>query len=261
MPIITLTTDFGTRDGYVGAVKGVITRVVREHVVGREWSSAKIVDIAHDMPPQDIARARLTVSRYWRRFPAGTVHLVVVDPGVGTRRAALAVESDGRFLVGPDNGVLSPGITLRESTVVELDVPGGASATFHGRDVFAPAAARLACGEPISILGRRHRSSVIMHTPVAVRGEGGTVSGEVISLDRFGNAITNIEDFGGGSITVAGWVIPIVRTFADVTVGASCALVGSAGLLEVAVRDGSAAKILKLKVGVPVEAVPAPSPL
>jgi S-adenosylmethionine hydrolase len=187
------------------------------------------------------------------------VHLVVVDPGVGTPRAALAVASDGRFLVGPDNGVLSPAIAIANSVVINLDVPGGASPTFHGRDVFAPAAARIARGEPMEILGRRHRSSVMMHTPVPVRGSGGSMAGEVIAIDRFGNAITNLEATDGDTIAVGGWVVPVVRTFADVRVGNSCALLGSAGLLEIAVRDGSAETSLGLRVGMPVESVPAPS--
>lgn len=244
-PVITLLTDFGTADGYVGEMKGVLASLAPD---------ASIVDISHDIPPQDIARARLTVSRYWRRFPRGTVHVVVVDPGVGTGRAALAVESEGRFLVGPDNGVLSPAIASPGATVVALDVPGGASPTFHGRDVFAPAAARLARGEPIGILGDRHRTSVVMRTPVPVRGDGGVVTGEVIAIDRFGNAITNIEATAAETLVVSGWVVPVVRTFADVEVGRSCALVGSAGLVEVAVRDGSAASVLGITVGTPVEA-------
>jgi len=244
-PIVTLLTDFGTADGYVAEMMGVLLSLAPE---------ARIVNVSHDIPPQDIARARLTLSRYWRRFPRGTVHLVVVDPGVGTSRAALAVESDGRFLVGPDNGVLSPAIIRGESVVVELDVPGGASPTFHGRDVFAPAAARLAHGEPLAILGRRHRSSVVMRTPAPVRDRDGAMTGEVIAIDRFGNAITNLDAAPSDSLVVASWVIPVVRTFADVEVGRTCALVGSAGLLEVAVRDGNAAKSLGLRVGTPVEA-------
>jgi hypothetical protein len=244
-PAITLLTDFGTADGYVGEMKGVLASLAPE---------SSIVDVSHDIPPQDIARARLAVSRYWRRFPRGTVHVVVVDPGVGTARAALAVASDGRYLVGPDNGVLSPAIALPGAVVVALDVPGGASPTFHGRDVFAPAAARLARGEPIEILGVRHRSSVVMRTPVPVRGEGGIVTGEVIAVDRFGNAITNIEATAAATLVVSGWVVPIVRTFADVEVGRACALVGSAGLVEVAVRDGNAAKALGITVGTRVEA-------
>jgi len=247
--IITLLTDFGTADGYVAEMKGVLLSLAPD---------AEVVDVAHDVPPQDVTRARLAVARYWRRFPAGTVHVVVVDPGVGSARAALAVESDGRFLVGPDNGVLSPAISLVHSTVVNLDVPGGASPTFHGRDVFAPAAARLARGEPIDILGRHHRASVILRTPVAVRGDTGSLSGEVIAIDRFGNAITNLEAADGDTVSAGGWVVPVVRTFADVRVGSSCALIGSAGLLEIAVRDGNAATALGLQVGMPVEAVPAP---
>ncbi|HVZ49193.1 MAG TPA: SAM-dependent chlorinase/fluorinase [Gemmatimonadaceae bacterium] len=243
-PIITLLTDFGTADGYVAEMVGVLMSLAPE---------ARIVNVSHEIPPQDIARARLSLSRYWRRFPRGTVHLVVVDPGVGTARAALAVDSDGRFLVGPDNGVLSPAISVGDSAVVQLDVPGGASPTFHGRDVFAPAAARLARGEPLAILGRRHRSSVVVHTPVPVRTGDGVVSGEVIAIDRFGNAITNLEHAESDTVVVAGWVIPVVRTFADVDVGRTCALVGSAGLLEVAVRDGSAARTLGLAVGTTVE--------
>lgn len=243
-PVITLLTDFGTADGYVAEMTGVIVSLAPD---------ARIVDVSHDIPPQDIARARLTLSRYWRRFPRGTIHVVVVDPGVGTPRAALAAESDGRFLVGPDNGVLSPAIVQDQSVVVQLDVPRDASATFHGRDVFAPTAARLARGEPLEVLGRRHGSPVVLRTPAPVRSGDGGVSGEVIAIDRFGNAITNLDAAASDTIVVAGRVVPVVRTYADVEVGRICALVGSAGLLEVAVRDGSAARALGIEVGAAVE--------
>jgi len=248
--IVTLLTDFGTVDGYVAEMKGVIKSLAPD---------AEIVDATHDIPPQDVTRARLTLSRYWRRFPVGTVHVAVVDPGVGTARAALAVESDGRFLIGPDNGVLSPAFTIEGSNAVQLDVPGGASPTFHGRDVFAPAAARIARGDPLDILGRRFRPSVVMHTPVPRRGFGGAQSGEVIAIDRFGNAITNLESANGNVVAVRGKLVPTVRTFSEVGVGEPCALVGSAGLLEIAVRDGNAALILGLAVGTPVETDAAPS--
>src|SRR5512142_86572 len=122
-PIITLITDFGTADGYVGEVKGVLMSSIPD---------VELVDITHDIPPQDVERARLTVARVWRRFPAGAIHLVVVDPGVGSARAALAVASDGRFLVGADNGVLSPALLAPGARAVVLNVPPGVSATFHG---------------------------------------------------------------------------------------------------------------------------------
>ncbi|MDA1080873.1 MAG: SAM-dependent chlorinase/fluorinase [Gemmatimonadetes bacterium] len=241
--VVTLLSDFGTVDGYVAEMKAVIASLAPD---------ANIVDATHDIPAQDVARARLTLARYWRRFPRGTVHLAVVDPGVGTRRVALAVASDGRFLVGPDNGVLSAAFGVEGAYAVQLDVPGGAAPTFHGRDVFAPAAARLAAGEPIEILGRRYRPSVVLNTPVPVRSDDGTQSGEVIAIDRFGNAITNLEATAATDVSVAGRSVPVVRTFSDVGVGEECALVGSAGLLEIAVRDGSAAVALGLGVGMPV---------
>ena len=140
--IITLLTDFGTADGYVGEMKGVLLTGAPE---------ATLVDISHEIPAQDVESARLTLARVWRRFPPGTVHLVVVDPGVGTERGALAVASDDRFLVGPDNGVLSPALLIAGTRVVALETPPNASATFHGRDVFAPAAARLASGDRLQV--------------------------------------------------------------------------------------------------------------
>src|SRR5215207_4722490 len=182
-PIITLLTDFGTADGYVAELKGVLLSSASE---------ALLVDLSHEIPPQDIETARLAVARYWRRFPAGTVHVVVVDPGVGSARAALAVDSDDRFLVGPDNGVLSPSLLAGGARAVSLPVPAVAAATFHGRDVFAPAAARLALGAPIDTLGAACHDPVIRRTPEARRGENGAVLGEVIAIDRFGNAISNL---------------------------------------------------------------------
>ena len=119
-PVITLLTDFGTADGYVGEMKGVLLARVPD---------ATLVDITHDIPPQDVEAARLTLARVWRRFPAGTVHLVVVDPGVGTERSAIAVKSDKRWLVGPDNGVLSPSLLVAGACAVTLDIPPNASAS------------------------------------------------------------------------------------------------------------------------------------
>jgi len=249
MPVITLLTDFGTADGYVGEMKGVIYAMLPQ---------AQVVDIAHDVAPQDVDGARLAIARYWRRFPLGTVHLVVVDPGVGTARAALAVHSDGRFLVGPDNGVLSPALLRADARVVELAMPAQASATFHGRDVFAPAATRLAGGSPLEALGTTYDAPVLRRTPEARRQADGTVSGEVIAVDRFGNLITNLVAPRGGSVMLGGRVVPIVRSYGDGASGDVVALTGSSGLLEIAVRDGSACRTLEAARGVPVLLRPAP---
>jgi hypothetical protein len=239
-PIITLTTDFGTADGYVGELKGVLFSTVPD---------AQLVDITHDISPQDVERARLTVARTWRRFPAGSIHLVVVDPGVGSARAALAVASDGRFLIGPDNGVLSPALLVPDARVVALHVPHGASSTFHGRDVFAPAAAALARGESIDALGVEARSPVIRRTPEPTRRADGSLEGEVIVVDHFGNAVTNLISLRGGTIEVGSAMVPVRRTYADARVGEPVAVVGSTGFIEVAIRDGDAARALQLSRG------------
>ncbi len=239
--IVTLTTDFGTADGYVGEMKAVL------HA---QAPGATIVDITHDIPRHDVAHARLAVARFWRRFPSGTVHLVVVDPGVGSPRAALAVTCEGRYLVGPDNGVLSPALVDASATAVALRVPADASATFHGRDVFAPAAAALARGEPITALGSPPDNAPIVHRiPEPVRGPGGTIEGEVVAIDRFGNAITNLTADGVAAAVVGHRTIPIHRAYADVAVGEALAVVGSGGAIEISVRNDSAARALHLSRG------------
>jgi hypothetical protein len=242
-PLITLLTDFGTADGYVGEMKGVLLARAPD---------ATLVDITHEIPAQDVELARLTLARVWRRFPAGTVHLVVVDPGVGTDRAALAVKSDGRSFVGPDNGVLSPALLVAGACVVTLEIPANASASFHGRDVFAPAAASLALGASVESLGRASRQPIIRRTPEPQRLEDGVLAGVVISVDRFGNAITNLVGLRAGIVELAGATLPLRRTYGDVPPGAALAIVGSSGLIEVAVRDGNAARQLSLTRGSPV---------
>jgi len=239
-PIITLTTDFGTADGYVGEVKGVLLS---------EAPDAELVDITHDIPPQDVGRARLTVARVWRRFPAGTIHLVVVDPGVGSRRAALAVGSDGRFLVGPDNGVLSPALLVAGARAVELPLPARSSATFHGRDVFAPAAAALARGASIDALGQVAASPVVHRTPEPTRRSDGALEGEVIVVDRFGNAVTNLIGLRGGTVELGSRRIPVRQTYAEAAPGEPVALTGSTGFVEIAIRDGDAATALGISRG------------
>jgi S-adenosylmethionine hydrolase len=242
-PLITLLTDFGTADGYVAEMKGVLLTALPD---------ATLVDVAHDIAPHDTEGARLAVARYWRRYPAGTVHLIVIDPGVGTERAALVVESEGRFLVGPDTGVLSPALLAAAARVVRLTIPRTASPTFHGRDVFAPAAAQLAARVPVEALGAPFREPVVRRTPEPHRTAAGAIAGQVIHIDRFGNAVTNLLAPNGGEIEVGGHVLPLSRTYADVVPGGYVALTGSSGLVEIARRDGSAAEALGLVRGAPV---------
>jgi S-adenosyl-L-methionine hydrolase (adenosine-forming) len=239
-PIITLLTDFGTADGYVAEVKGVLYTAAPE---------AAVVDLSHDIPAHDVESARLAVARYWRRFPAGTIHLVIVDPGVGSERAALAVESHGRYLIGPDNGALSPALLVAGAQAVRLAVPRQASATFHGRDVFAPAAGALAAGATLDSLGTAAAEPIVRRTPESHRRPDGAVEGEVITVDRFGNAVTNLVAPRGGVIEAAGRMIPIRRTYAEVPSGELTAVIGSTGLVELARRDGSAAAALGIGRG------------
>ncbi|HUX33941.1 MAG TPA: SAM-dependent chlorinase/fluorinase [Gemmatimonadaceae bacterium] len=238
--LVTLLTDFGTADGYVAEMKGVLLTGARE---------AAIIDISHEVPPQDVDAGRLALARYWKRFPEGTIHLAVVDPGVGTGRHALAVESQRRYLIGPDNGVLSPALLAPGARVLRLPVPPGASATFHGRDVFAPAAVHLANGQAFDALGSPVAEPIIRRTPDPHRAADGSIVGQVLTIDRFGNLITNLLGVRGGTVAVAGHVVPVRHTYADAQPGDAVAVVGSSGLLEIAVRDGSAAAVLGVARG------------
>lgn len=243
MSVVTLLTDFGTADGYVGEMKGVLADLAPD---------AELIDITHDISAQDIEGGRLALARYWQRFPAGTVHLAVVDPGVGGDRAALAVSAAGRLLVGPDNGLLSPALLMPGAHAVVLPIPPGASGTFHGRDVFAPAAARLALGTALDALGSPADAPVIRRTPEPRRGADGGLHGVVMTIDRFGNAITNLIGLRGGSITVGDRTLQLVRSYVDVPSGIVTAVCGSSGLIEIAERDGNAARSLRLTRGASV---------
>jgi S-adenosylmethionine hydrolase len=239
-PLVTLLTDFGTADGYVAEMKGVILTRAPE---------ATVVDVTHDISPQDVEGGRLALARYWRRFPPGTVHVAVVDPGVGSARAALAVQSDERFLVGPDNGVLSPALLAGGARAVTLPVPGGASPTFQGRDVFAPVAADLALGAPLDAVGSPTLELVIRRTPEPQRLADGSIQGQVITIDRFGNAITNLLALRAQSVEVNGGVLALRRSYADASEGEPIALVSSTGLIEIAIRNGNAAATMGLDRG------------
>lgn len=251
MTRITLLTDFGTADGYVAAMKGVIAAIA---------PGAAIDDASHDIDQGDIRAGAFTLGRYWRLYPAGTVHVVVVDPGVGGDRRAIAARVDDRVFVAPDNGVLSRVFAdVEPERVVALEEPAfhrtPVSATFHGRDVFAPVAAHVASGVSLHALGPPVADPIRIGLPAPSR-DGRRVEGEVVHVDRFGNLITNIPGAwasDGDAVRVRDRdVVPVRRTYADVDRGGLLALVGSLGLLEVSVRDGNAAERLGVGRGAAV---------
>ena len=243
MSIITLLTDFGTADSYVAEVRAVLLF---------EVPGVVLIDVTHDVPTGNVRAAQYVLSRVWRRFPLGTVHLAVVDPGVGTVRRALAGEVLGHQFVAPDNGLLS-GLPA-QTRFVALPIPPLASPTFHARDVFAPIAALLATGRSLSSLGTSITDPV--RTPLPVPDvEPDRVVGEVIYVDHFGNLISNVTGAGApaGNVAIGGTDVgPLGRTFGDVAPGELVAYVGSAGTVEIALRDGSAAERLRAGVGTAV---------
>ncbi|MFL5495710.1 MAG: S-adenosyl-l-methionine hydroxide adenosyltransferase family protein [Gemmatimonadales bacterium] len=244
MPSITLLTDFGTTDSYVAEIKGVLLSAA---------PGAVLVDVTHLVPPGDVRAGAHILGRTWHRFPQGTIHLSVVDPGVGTNRAALALRAHGHWFVGPDNGLFTPVIHGTEVEIVELRIPRDASPTFHGRDLFAPAAAALACGVPLESLGRPFTGVPHRLVYTEPRYEGKSVLGEIVYVDRFGTLVTNLNTElvpPYATLEVEGLDLgPLRRTFGDVPTGGLLAYVGSDGAVEVAVRDGSAARRLGLGVG------------
>lgn len=254
-PLITLTTDFGTDSPYVAAMKGVIVGINPR---------ARLLDLSHQIPPQDLPHAAFFLAGALPYFSPGVIHVIVVDPGVGSERAALYVEVDGHRLLVPDNGCWTS--LLREDgpapRVLRLDEPRyfrqPVSATFHGRDVFAPAAAHLSLGVDPARLGPALTEWVRLPVPRPKAGMN-SISGEVIFVDHFGNLITNIpaENLPPPGVLQVGkhsfrrrfrWV----RTYADAAAGALVALQSSNGMLEVAVVQGSAARKLGATTGTPV---------
>ena len=269
LPLVTLTTDFGTADGYVGTMKGVMLGVV---------PNARLVDISHEIMPQNLRQAAYVLYTAYPFFPSHAVHLVVVDPGVGSARRPIALRTPAGAFVAPDNGVLSY-VMAREpvEALVELADPcyrlPHVSHTFHGRDIFAPAAAHLAAGVPITSLGPPVTDPVTFPSPrLEVTPDG--VAGEALHVDHFGNVITSIGQlvwsgdellldpaFQGPTsgesvcfkakdavVVVAGREITGVhRTYAEVMPGETLALVGSEGHLEIAVREGNAGQRLGVR--------------
>ncbi len=258
MSIITLTTDFGTRDWFVGSMKGVILGVNPE---------VTVVDITHEIPAGDIRAGAFALLASYRCFPRHTVHVAVVDPGVGGSRAAIGVRTADCLFVGPDNGVLS--FALAREEIIEIRrldndeyfyrAPGvirkPVSNTFHGRDVFAPVAAHLSRDVPFDSLGEKLNDCVRLDWPQPETA-GGILQGEIVYIDRFGNAITNIESPGQDArhVRVPGKVqCDIKRSYQEVPGGQPLALVGSSGFMEIAVNGGNAAQMFALKLGDVVE--------
>jgi len=245
MPIVTLTTDFGVGDGYAGAMKGVVLSLA---------PGAQIVDITHGVPPMDVAAGAAALAQAASLFPPGTIHIAVVDPGVGGERADILIEAGGSLFIGPDNGVLSlaarpPRRIYRiENSMFRRDP---VSPTFHGRDVFAPTAGRLAAGAHAADAGPAVDTIIELSAP-PLHKQGGIVEGQVIQIDSFGNLITSLPaelftSAAGVEVLVEvegseGRFRPVFgRTFSDVQPGALIAYIGSGGQLEIARRDGSAA--------------------
>lgn len=255
-PVIALLSDFGTRDHYAGVMRGVVLGICPE---------ATVVDITHEVPPHDVLTGALELAASYKYFPAGTVFLVVVDPGVGSARRGLAAEAGDYRFVAPDNGVLTA--VFREvppKKMVELTERKYArptvSRTFEGRDRFAPAAAWIARGTQLSALGRPVSEFHAIEMPAASVSADG-VAGAVLLVDRFGNLVTNIdrrtlERFAqGGTIQIevgTHRVDRLVATYAEIGPGELCALFGSTDHLEVAAHAASAAEQLGISRGAPV---------
>ena len=255
--IVALLTDFGTRDHYVGAMKGVVLSVC---------PAATLVDITHDIPAHDVVAGALELAAAYRYFPAATVFLVVVDPGVGSARRAIAADAGGYRFVGPDNGVLSLAFRDMPARVVELRDKKYArptiSRTFEGRDRFAPAAGWLARGTELGAFGPPVAEPVMLHLPQPIVSPD-AIEGEVMRIDRFGNLITNIDQqaldqLAANRVDVrvrADHRLRLVTTYAEAHPGEVCALVGSSGHVEIAVNGGSAADVLAVTRGEAVRIV------
>ncbi len=260
-PIVALLSDFGTQDYYVGAMKGAVLAVCPE---------ATLVDIVHDLPAHDVAAGALALAAAYRSFPAGTVFVAVVDPGVGSQRRGLALEAGGYRFVGPDNGIFT--LVLKENPEPRIHVLTDArlfrpevSAVFHGRDVFAPVAAHLASGMPLDRAGPEVGDPVLLPFEEVRRRGAWEWEATVVHVDRFGNLVTSLTrrdleaiaaltpgDLSELVVVVEGAAVPLARTYSDVPEGEGCALVGSSERLEISVHRGSASLWLGAGRGAPV---------
>lgn len=255
-PIITLTTDFGLSDHYAGVMKGVISGIAPQ---------ASIVDLSHDVRPYEITQGAYVIAQSYRYFPKGTIHVAVVDPGVGSLRRAILMEAAGQRFVGPDNGVFSMVFSREKHKVREITASRyflqPLSRTFHGRDLFAPCAAHLAAGVPPSRFGKLIHDYVRPVSEKPVQTSRRVWTGAVLHVDRFGNLVTSFSppefpDLTARPFELAVGMVKIRRlalTFAECEPGEVFAIAGSSGYLEIAVNQGSAARILGCGPGAPVE--------
>jgi S-adenosylmethionine hydrolase len=260
MTTITLITDFGLQDGHVGAMKGVIRSIAPD---------VELADVSHHIPPQDIRHAGFVLMTAYSYWPADTIHVIVVDPGVGTKRRAVAVCTGAGTFVAPDNGVLSY-VLAREEVTAGVALTHAAywrhpvSPSFHGRDIFGPAAAHLANGVPLAELGEQvaPKGLITFPVPVPYRHLDGHITAHVQHIDRFGNCTTDVP--GEWLQASAQWrfeargqaINKIGTTFGDVAEGELLVLVDSTGYAAIAMRNGNAADRLKLDVHAPIEVWP-----
>lgn len=252
---ISLTTDFGYQDEYVGVMKGVILSLNKR---------IPIVDLIHNIPPQDISQAAKIVSDNYKYFPIGTVHVAIVDPGVGSRRRILAIKADEHIFVGPDNGIFTP-LLVNHNSLEIYSVENkrlfreSVSNTFHGRDIMAPVAAWLASGLAITQVGERLplNSCVTIGLKEPVLQSNG-ISGEVLSIDSFGNIRTNITKLYLDELSFTEQPFLVTKSYAltisdgsysDVDDHLPAAIINSSGELEICIKDGNAARMLKIDKG------------
>ncbi len=255
--IITLTTDFGGADHYAGVMKGVIAGI---------HPAARIIDISHEISPCHVAHGAFVIAQTYAYFPPGTVHVVVVDPGVGGARRAILAEAGKQFFLAPDNGVLSQVYEREEHTVLAIDTGRFAlqpmSQTFHGRDLFAPAAAWLSSGKEPSEFGDSIGDPCRLESTKPCLVEPGRWRGRVLNVDRFGNIVTSfpaalLDEASGGVRCVAGKLeaVAVASSYSGCESGEPFVIAGSSGLLEISINRGSAAELAGVRIGDPAKLV------
>lgn len=250
--VVTLTTDFGLADPYVGIMKGAVLN---------ENAQASLVDLTHEVAPQDVRSAAWYLSKSWRWFPPGSVHVAVVDPGVGGAREILVAEFEGHAFLAPDNGLLGAVLPAHAKLwAVDLEAAGlrPLSHTFHGRDLFAPLAARMSRGTWPVVFSQAQQGVAPIDFPQPLRRAEGVVETEVLVVDRYGNLISGFCPEGDEAdarlwdVEMAGKVISGCKTYGEVDTGELLTLLDSYGHLEIAQREGSAAQALGVGVGAPL---------